>query len=214
MNSHGAADATAPQPFELLETIRWTPTDGWFLLDRHLARLERSAAYFRFPHRRDEIVTTLDRAVEGSGTPQRVRLLVGSCGDSRVEHAPLDLTPRPMRVRLAAAPIDPSDVFLYHKTTNRRVYEQARLADCDDVVLWNPARDVTETTIANLVVDIGGRRVTPPVEAGLLPGTMRAELLARGEIGEERVTIEQLQSATRLWLVNSVRGWCPALFVR
>ena len=58
-----------------------------------------------------------------------------------------------MRVRFAPHPIDPSDVFLFHKTTNRAVYERARRPDCDDVILWNPAGEVTETTIANLVVE-------------------------------------------------------------
>ena len=91
-------------------------------------------------------------------------------------------------MRLAAHPVDPSDEFLYHKTTNRAVYERARRPDCDDVILWNPAGEVTETTIANLVVEGGmteqGRRVTPPVACGLLPGTLRAELLATGEVSE------------------------------
>ena len=117
-----------------------------------------------------------------------------------------------MRVRFALDPIDPSDVFLWHKTTNRAVYDRARLPDCDDVILWNPAGEVTETTIANLVVEDAdsGRRVTPPIVCGLLPGTFRAELLETGEVDEARVTVEQLRRAPRFWLVNSVRGWCPA----
>ena len=101
----------------------------------------------------------------------------------RVEHTPLQLRDDAMRVRFALDPIDPTDVFLFHKTTNRVVYERARRPDCDDVILWNPAGEVTETTIANLVVeDATGRRVTPPIACGLLPGTMRAELLATGEV--------------------------------
>jgi len=118
-------------------------------------------------------------------------------------------------VRFALHPIDPSDVFLMHKTTNRAVYERARRPDCDDVVLWNPAGEATESTIANLVVEEAGhgRRVTPPIDCGLLPGTFRAELLEAGEVSEARVTVEQLRRAPRFWLVNSVRGWCPAELV-
>ena len=74
-----------------------------------------------------------------------------------------------MTLRFATEPIDPADVFLFHKTTNRAVYDRARRPDCDDVVLWNPAGEVTETTIANLVVEVGDRRVTPPIACGLLP---------------------------------------------
>jgi branched-subunit amino acid aminotransferase/4-amino-4-deoxychorismate lyase len=199
------------RPFELLETIRWTPREGWFLLARHLARLEESARYFRFEYPAAGIRDALDGAVRSAEGPLRVRLLLAADGAVRVEHAPLPPDKAFLRVGFALDPVDPSDVFLFHKTTNRGVYERARRPDCDDVILWNPAGEVTETTIANLVVedpDDRRRRVTPPIACGLLPGTFRAELLAAGEVIEARVTVEQLRSAPRFWLVNSVRGWC------
>ena len=34
--------------FSLLETLRWTAEEGYFLLARHLERLEQSALYFEF----------------------------------------------------------------------------------------------------------------------------------------------------------------------
>jgi len=195
--------------------MRWTPRDRWYLLDRHLARLEQSARHFNFVYRADLVRDALDRAVASADAPQRVRLLMARDGDVRVEHTPLDRRDGVWRLRLAADPVDPSDEFLYHKTTNRAVYERARRPDCDDVVLWNPAGEATETTIANLVVeDLGrARRVTPPIACGLLPGTLRAELLATGEVSEAVVTVEQLKRAPRFWLVNSVRGWCDGVLV-
>ena len=202
-----------PAAFELLETMRWSPDEGWRLPDRHLARLDESARHFRFACPLPEIRSSLDRAVQSAVGPLRVRLLLASDGTIRVEHTPLEQRESVWRVRFATRPVDPSDIFLFHKTTNRAVYDQARRPDCDDVVLWNPAGEVTETTIANLVIEIEGRRVTPPIDCGLLPGTFRAELLATGELAEARVTVEQLKSAPRFWLVNSVRGWCPAVLV-
>ena len=198
------------QSFELLETIRWTPRDGWYLLDRHLARLEGSARHFQFGYSPAIVRAALDQAVASARGPLRVRLLVAEDGGVRVEQTPLEIVERRLTLRFATEPIDPSDVFLFHKTTNRAVYDRARRPDCDDVILWNPAGEVTETTIFNLVVEQGDRRVTPAVACGLLPGTMRAELLATGEVAEARVTIQQARRASRLWLVNSVRGWCPA----
>ena len=200
-------------PFELLETMRWTPRDGWYLLDRHLARLEASAHHFQFVYSPGQTRDALDRAVRSADTALRVRLLLTEDGAIRVEQMPLARREGVWRVRLAADPVDPSDEFLYHKTTNRAVYERARRPDCDDVVLWNPAGEVTETTIANLVVEVNLRRVTPPVACGLLPGTLRAELLATGQIREARVTVEELKGAAHFWLVNSVRGWCAGTLI-
>ncbi len=77
--------------------------------------------------------------------------------------------------------------------------------------MWNPSHEVTEAITVNVVVEIDGRRVTPPVGCGLLPGTLRAELLARGEIAEARVTVDELIGGPRFWLINSVRGWCEAV---
>lgn len=204
------------EPFELLETIRWTADGGFFLLDRHLHRIEQSAAYFQYQCSTSHLRSHLEHAVAGSSGAQRVRLLLARNGDIRVECTPLvsDAIARTAMLAIAASPIDPRDPFLFHKTTNREVYLHARRPDCDDVVLWNPDHQVTESTIANIVVEIDGRRVTPPVDCGLLAGTFRAELLESGAIQESIVTLDELRAASGLWLINSVREWWPATLHR
>ena len=196
--------------FQLLETMLWTPEDGYDLLDRHLDRLAASAEYFSFRLDVQDVRQRLAELTEGfAQTPQRVRLLVATNGEIACEAHPF--TPNagpPLRVCLAADPVDRTDPFLYHKTTHRRVYDEARSAcpGFDDVILWNRRREITESTIANVIVEIDGRQYTPPVQCGLLPGTMRAELLATGRLTERVVTVEDLAACSRVWLANSVRG--------
>jgi para-aminobenzoate synthetase/4-amino-4-deoxychorismate lyase len=119
----------------------------------------------------------------------------------------------PLRGAVATAPIASADVWLFHKTTHRDGYEQARAqaSSYDEVVLWNRSRQVTEATTANIVAEMEGVLVTPPVTCGLLPGTFRAELLARGEIQERVLTLDDLRSASRVWLINSVYEWREAV---
>jgi para-aminobenzoate synthetase/4-amino-4-deoxychorismate lyase len=88
--------------------------------------------------------------------------------------------------------------------------ERERSPEYDEIVLWNPDRFITEAINANVVVEVDGRAVTPPIECGLLAGTMRAELLEKQAISETKVSIEDLQRAPRFWLINSVRGWRAA----
>jgi para-aminobenzoate synthetase/4-amino-4-deoxychorismate lyase len=202
------------ESFELLETIKWTPDAGFFLLNRHLHRMGQSATYFGYPWSSEELRARLDRAVAGSSVAQRVRLLLSRTGDIKVEVTALAPGGPLATLAIAASPVDPRDPFLYHKTTNRRVYVDARRPECDDVVLWNPERQVTESTIANIVVDIGGRKVTPPVVCGLLAGTFRAALLEAGTIQEAIVTLDELRAAPGIWLINSVREWWPATLHR
>lgn len=115
-------------------------------------------------------------------------------------------------VALAASPVDAMDPFLFHKTTNRAVYAH-HLADAPrsafDVLLWNGDREATEFCRGNLVVEIEGRWITPPARAGLLPGCLRGQLLETGRIEEAPVLLDALDRATRLWFINSARGWIP-----
>ena len=132
-------------------------------------------------------------------------------GQPRVECAPLPETQQPLRVALAAEPVDRGDPFLFHKTTRRRVYDRARLPGFHDTLLWNRAGEITEATTANVVAEVGGRRVTPPVRCGLLAGTFRAELLDRAEVEEGILRREDLGLARRVWLINSVHEWREAI---
>jgi len=203
-------------PFALLESLLWTPADGYALLDRHLARLRDSAAYFDYPLDRANLVQRLDRfARTFSPAPHKVRLLVARDGAAALEAEPIRPRPAdaaPLRVALARHPIDRRLPFLYHKTTHRRMYADAGTScpDADDVILFNAEGEVTESTRANVVAEIDGALCTPPVPCGLLPGTYRASLLAAGTVAERVISLEALLSSPRVFLINSVRGWMPA----
>ena len=117
-------------------------------------------------------------------------------------------------VAFAARPIDSTDTFMYHKTTHRRQYEALRRTQplFDDVILWNERGEVTESTIANIVIKRAGSWVTPPVSCGLLPGVMRSHLLQTGEICEAVITKRDLIEAESIALINSVRKWIEVKF--
>jgi para-aminobenzoate synthetase / 4-amino-4-deoxychorismate lyase len=114
-------------------------------------------------------------------------------------------------VALASEPVDRRDVRLYHKCVERARYESALAAapGMFDVILWSAEGEATELTRGNLVVELHGRRLTPPVDCGLLGGTLRAELLERNEIEQRILSLDDVRAAERLWFVNSLRGWVP-----
>jgi len=204
-----------PVRFELLETLRWSREEGFFLLDRHLARLRDSAEYFGFVCRMELVREALENTVRAARAESlRLRLLTAADGQVRIESAPLVRSAPLLQVALARAPISAGDVFLFHKTTNRHAYDSARIPGCDDVIMWNARGEITEATTANIVVERGGRRVTPPVGCGLLAGTFRAELLARGDVTESIVRVDELLAARVVWLVNSVHEWRQAAVSR
>lgn len=202
----------ARPPFRLLETLR-LENGQYALLERHLDRLLQSAEYFGIPVQSSHVRDALQRFLTAHAVGAwRVRLLASGVGAVEVEGTPLvELPPSPLPIALANQPVSRRDVFLFHKTTHRRVYEEQKAAhqQAFDVLLWNEERELTEFTTGNLVLKLEGQHWTPPVECGLLAGTFRAELLARGEIRERVLTCEDLQRAECVWYINGVRSWVP-----
>lgn len=210
---------TAPPPrFSLLESLYWHPGCGYWLLQRHLQRLAEAVAYFvRAVDVAAARAFLLAQATRWPQVPHKVRLLIGPAGDFTCQATPiLPAQPRrPLRLGLAATPVEAADPFLYFKTTHRQVYEQALAScpGCDDVLLWNERGEITESSRANLVVAAGGALLTPPLDCGLLAGTLRAELLERGLLRERVIRREALAQAAAIFLINSVRGWMRAELV-
>jgi para-aminobenzoate synthetase/4-amino-4-deoxychorismate lyase len=147
---------------------------------------------------------------------RRVRLLVAGDGTPTVELAAMpSRLERPTSVVVDDRPVDPAEVWLYHKTTRRSTYEAraARHPYADDVILVNDRNEATETTVANLAVRLEGRWWTPPLEAGCLPGVERGRLVETGRLAERAVALDELYAAEAVALVSSLRGWRLATLV-
>ncbi|HEY6895961.1 MAG TPA: chorismate-binding protein [Rhodocyclaceae bacterium] len=197
--------------FQLLETLRLE--DGVYPRgDAHLRRMRAGAEYFGFPWDDARAAAALAALAEQHGHGAwRVRLLLDRRGDATAAAYPLEATSAEARVALATQPIAGDPAFLRHKTTERSAYDAfASPAGVFDTLLWNGRGEITEFTRGNVVLELDGRRVTPPLACGLLPGVLRAELLARGDVVEAVVRREDLARATGLWFVNSLRGQIPA----
>ena len=200
--------------FALLESLRWAPESGYWLLEEHLGRLTDSATYFQFAIDIAEIRRRLESlAATLPPSLHKVRVLAGPRGEITVAAIRLvPETPAPVELVMAARSVDSTDVFLFHKTTRRAVYDYALAERCggDDVLLFNERGEITETCTANVAVSRGGEWLTPPVEGGLLAGTERARLLAQGTVREAVIHLEDVLGAEALAVFNSVRLWRPA----
>jgi len=200
------------QKFQLLESLLWEPESGYFLLDRHLQRLEKSAKYFKFSISLNAINQALQALSFTFGSvKQKVRLTISIDGQITLESQTLDpgILKNGALVGIAREPIDKEQPLFYHKTTDRSAYKLALDSQpkCQDVLLWNQEGFITESTITNIVIDTPTGKITPPVNCGLLPGTFRAQLLAEKKIREELISLDDLRNTQTIFLINSVRRW-------
>lgn len=194
---------------KLIETFGW---DGkhFVRLERHKARLAQSAATLGFPYEEAAFRTALP-AGPGSA-PRRLRITLDREGRFELTTAPLPANPPLWRIAIAPDRIVSTDPRLAHKTTDRALYDRTRAAlpeGTDEAIFLNERNEVTEGTITTLFFDLGHGLRTPPLNAGCLPGCLRAELLATGQAREEPLHAADLAQA-RLWLGNSLRGLIPA----
>jgi para-aminobenzoate synthetase/4-amino-4-deoxychorismate lyase len=197
--------------FSLLETILWTPGEGFFLRQRHVARMLDSADYFDIPITKENLEEYLQQISSRFHRPRRVRVFLDQAGSLTSENSvfqPLKST-LPLNVCLAKEPIDSNNVFLFHKTTRREVYESARrgLEGFEDVLLYNEQHELTEFTLGNLMVELNGQLFTPAIPCGLLPGTFRAHVLETGQALERTIHLDELAHCTKIFRVNSLRRW-------
>ena len=127
--------------------------------------------------------------------------------------APCD-PPAPARVRRTEWQREPAR----WKTTSYLVsvlaQQQAREAGATDAVLCDAAGDPLEAATANLFLLVDGALITPPVDAGVLPGITREVVLGvAAQVGQpvslRRVTTAELHAAGEVFLTSAVRGVVP-----
>jgi len=221
--------------FELFETMYATREDGVRHLDRHLARLAKSAAELDFCFDAERVRERLAAhcAQLPAGVPHRVKLALSKGGQAEITGGALGPLARiadalrpgpgmlaPVGVLLADeygfAPMRSGDFLLRHKSTSRAEYDRAwRLAEAKggfDMLFFNERGELTEGGRSNVFAKLEDQWFTPPLSAGLLPGVMRQVLLedAAMQARERTLMRADLLRAESLIVCNALRGALPA----
>ena len=210
---------TEPQPdFHLFETLKW---DGarqeYSLLSEHLERLEASAQRFGFVYVRQKIESTLKNTSKKSTLPLRIKLMLFKDGNLKIEVENLSFQPeKVLRFTIAKNRVNSADHFLYHKTSQRDFFDAARaeyIVDnrYDEVIFMNENGEATEGSYTNIFVEKNSILHTPPLACGLLPGTLRTQLIKSGKAIENKLNVDDLDGLNTVYLGNSVRGLMPAV---
>lgn len=209
----GAFVTAGERPFDLIETMRFDPLEGMPLLERHLTRMKDSAAAFGFAFDRHSVRNELQAATFRLRTASRVRLLLGPSGAIAIGISPLPEAPQaPVRVAVRPLEVAPDDFRLHHKTSRRGFYDRARSAAGSwEVVFTDPDGFLTEGSFTSIFVEREGVLLTPPLARGLLPGVLRAELIASGRAVEHDLRPDDLAGGFQLG--NALRGLVAAVTV-
>lgn len=197
------------EQFKLLESLGLIEGE-YIVKDYHLNRLQHSANKLGFQLELGDIEQTLSRLQSQHDKGSwKVRLLISQNGRFEAQADEIFPIQQPICANVATAPVQSTNIFLYHKTTNRKIYDNLKRNEPGvfDTLLWNERNEITEFTIGNIIIELNGALYTPPIDSGLLKGTFREKLLDDGEIIERIIYVRELKQASRIWLINSVRRW-------
>jgi para-aminobenzoate synthetase/4-amino-4-deoxychorismate lyase len=181
--------------------------------DLHLERLRRTVEHLGGTLDEPALRAQLE-AVDVRGTIVRI---LAYDGGTHVVAGPLERPEEPVSICLSDERVSSADPNLSWKTTWRphfdRAAARAKERGCFDALLRNERDELTEGARTNLFVRLDGKLITPPLSGGLLPGILRARLLASGEAVERTVTVADLTRAPEIFVGNSARGMLRARLV-
>ncbi|WHA41685.1 aminotransferase class IV family protein [Agrobacterium larrymoorei] len=207
-----------PADLTLRETLRWEPESGFQRLEQHLRRLLRSADALGFRAPQDP-AKLLNTAVSGT-EPMTVRVVMNYKGELDVSAEPYTpLAPNAVwRVKIAEKTrLDSSDTFYRHKSSRREPYEAARAEfsekQADEVLLLNERGEICEGSSTSIFVEgPEGQLLTPPLDSGILPGVLRADLIRERKARGQALKPEDLKGK-KIFVGNSLRGLVAAELV-
>ncbi|MGB8319551.1 MAG: aminodeoxychorismate synthase component I [Ignavibacteriaceae bacterium] len=201
-----------PHPyFELFETML-IENKRVFLLKEHLERIKSSADYFLFKYDGNKIVKKINKALEKIQHHEkfRLKLFLNKWGKVKIQIDAFPENSEEIKVIIAEKKTYPDDPFLYHKTTNRQLYEKEYSFHFSegffDILFFNRKNELTEGAISNVFIKKSETWYTPPVSCGLLPGIYRNYFLKRNnKVKEKIISFEDVMLADEILLTNSLR---------
>lgn len=203
----------APTPY-FIETLYWDKETGYRHIGLHLARLSKA---LNQPTIMENVIQALAR-YEPKHTAARIRLTADLSGHITLNDKAFTPLQTPLKLALSKYRLNAEMQTTAHKISARDFYdgERARLKslyDVDEVIFMNEENALCEGSFTTLFIQKNKTLLTPHMDAGLLPGVFRTYMLETGKATESHVTQEDLKSADKLYVGNSLRGLIPAKLI-
>jgi len=200
------------------------------LLESHLKRIVASASALGIPLQESDargLIAATCMTVD-SDEACRLRLDLEFSGKLSCTLGLLEPLPDKVKLFWAKDLLENSeDALLYsgsallsHKSTHRRMYDDAWKTAVSkggfDALFTNEQGFITEGGRSSIFIKANKSNewTTPPLSAGVLPGVMRASMLANPQwnIREANLTIADVLNAKEIMLSNALRGPISAYF--
>ncbi len=196
--------------FELFETML-IENCKIFLLEEHLERLKNSASYFLFKYDGHNIQKGIAKTLNKvNSTKHMLRLSINKWGKIKIQLNDFPDNPFEIKVTFSKKKVYSNNLFQYHKTTYRDLYEKEHSfysrKGFFDLLFFNENNQLTEGAISNIFIRKKNLWYTPPVYCGLLPGIYRNYFIKKEKnVKEKIIYMNDILESDEIVLTNSLR---------
>ena len=200
----------------LFETIRVFDRTPHFLR-RHLERLQSSLGRCGFPLLDIDSVSAAAMELAATGSQrklERMRITRYRDGELIITLTPSLPISGAQNFAVSQYPMSNASLLSGNKATSYFEFMQQRSiaeqSGFSDVILTNTQNQITETSLANILIEVDGTLRTPTLKSGALPGITRALILEWSpQVIEVDTHIDDLSSITAAASISSVFGIVP-----
>ncbi|MEY8714467.1 aminodeoxychorismate synthase component I [Francisella philomiragia] len=189
-------------------------------LELHLERLENTARQLFFDidicKIRDQLYDYVEQL--SNNKEYKIRLEYHYDKSINIEHTEINTTDQQaIKLKICPDKINSANKLFQHKTTHssiRGFYTQMHHKyihdDNCELIYLNEKDNITEARFHNIVIEKNDKLYTPELEDGVLAGVARKSLISQGKLQSKSLNLNDLKTANKIYLINSVRGLIPA----
>ncbi|MGM0568451.1 MAG: aminodeoxychorismate synthase component I [Elusimicrobiota bacterium] len=197
--------------FKLVETMLYE--EGRYKVRPHIDRMRSSAHFFSYKFSKENLIKQL-KNFPFEKRKSKIRITLDKEGKIDIEQI-FFKEKNKYSLCISSVKTDPTDVFLYHKSTCRPLYKNQLKKAVEqgyyDILFFNDKNQLSEGARTNVYIKKGGDIYTPPLSCGLLNGTVRNSLIKRGKAVEKIISPRDLIHADAIFISNAVIGFRKAL---
>ena len=201
--------------FETIYVDRKQP----ILLDKHLKRINHSLAYLKINQTLTEVEIT---EFISQQTSVSFVLKIAISEENKIfsirdNPYTADMYQQGFKLKISEVKRNETSPLTYHKTINyaENILENelAKSEGFNEVLFLNTKNQISECSTSNIFFVKDQKIITPRLENGLLPGTLREHLLESYDIDEIDISIDDLASMDECFVTNAVLGIMPIVSI-
>ncbi|MEY8702042.1 chorismate-binding protein [Francisella philomiragia] len=185
-------------------------------LELHLDRLDVSSRQLLFDidicKIRDQLYDYVEQLTDNK--EYKIRLEYHYDKSINIEHTEINTTEQQaIKLKICPEKINSANKLFQHKTTHsstRGFYNQMHHKyiheDNCELIYLNEKDNITETRFHNIIIKKNDKLYTPKLEDGVLAGIARKSLISQGKLQSKSLNLNDLKTADKIYLINSVRG--------